>query len=164
VNGLLGTPRPVQQPGPPLHIGGGGRKLLTLAGQVADIVGIHMRARPGEPIDWNERGNAGTYQKVAWVREAAGARFDEIELSALVYSVIITDDRRAAAAAYAEERGWENAPPEMVLQMPQLLIGTLDQIVDLLEWRRQEFGISYHTISDDHIEDFAPVVARLAGR
>ena len=164
VNGLEGTPRPVQQPGPPLFICGGGRKLLTLAGREADIVGILMRALPDVPPDLAERGTAGTRQKVAWVREAAGPRFDHLELSTLIYRVVVTADRRAAAAAYAEERGWTGASPDLVLEMPYALFGTLDEIAETLEWRRAEFGISYPIIVDEHIEDFAPLVARLAGR
>jgi probable F420-dependent oxidoreductase len=40
VHGLRGTPPPIQRPHPPILIGGGGRRLLTLAAREADIVGL----------------------------------------------------------------------------------------------------------------------------
>ena len=36
---LDGWPKPVQRPHPPFMIGGGGRRVLTLAAREADIVG-----------------------------------------------------------------------------------------------------------------------------
>ena len=45
ITGLEGFPKPVQRPHPPLHIGGGGQRLLSIAAREADIIGFIPRAR-----------------------------------------------------------------------------------------------------------------------
>jgi len=89
ITGLEGFPKPVQRPHPPLHIGGGGQRLLSLAAREADIVGFLPRARrDGMGQDVTDATPEALEQKIAWVREAAGARFDELELGVLVAQVI----------------------------------------------------------------------------
>ena len=96
-------PRPVQQPGPPLIIGGGGKRVLSFAARHADIVSINVNLREGTggaetaPNASPER----TREKVAWVKEAAGDRFDDLELNALIGFVMITDDASGIADAMA---------------------------------------------------------------
>src|SRR3954468_17215 len=46
VSALDGLPKPVQRPGPPIMIGGGGRKVLGVAARQADIVQL-MPSNPG---------------------------------------------------------------------------------------------------------------------
>ncbi len=87
-------PRPVQQPGPPLIIGGGGKRILSFAARNADIVSINVNLRDGTggpetaPNATPER----TREKIGWVKEAAGTRFDSLELNSLIGFVMITDD------------------------------------------------------------------------
>jgi probable F420-dependent oxidoreductase len=155
-------PRPVQQPGPPLIIGGGGRRILSFAAQHADIVSINVNLREGTggieaaPNATPER----TREKVAWVKEAAGPRFDDIELNSLVGFIMITDDAQAMADAMAPSFGLD---PKDALHIPLALIGTLDQMTEELEWRRENYGISYWSIEGDSWESLGPVVSRLAG-
>lgn len=160
VTGLDGQPKPVQRPCPPLVIGGGGRRILGLAAREADIVGINAFLRGGTPTSGSSSlGGAATDRKIAWVREAAGERFDEIELQTLVGLVHFGDPRELAerlAPALGE-------PPEAVLQTPVVLAGDLERMVDDLLAKRDRYGISYYVIPGDHAERFAPVVARLAG-
>lgn len=52
---------------------------------------------------------------------------------------------------------------EEILANPYLLIGTVEQVVEALQRRREQFGISYLTVHSRGSEVFAPVVARLAG-
>ena len=112
----------------------------------------------------SERTEAALAQKVEWVRQAAGARFDALELNLLVSLVAITDDRRKTAAHYIREWELTNATPERLLQNPYLLIGSVEQIIEDIQVKRSRFGISYFVVFDEHMEAFAPVVERLASR
>ncbi len=96
------------------------------------------------------------------MREAAGDRYERLELNALVQRVVVTDDPRQAAAELA--RRWTQLSPEEILQSPYALIGTVDQLVEDLQSRRERWGISYYVIFEPFMDAFAPVVARLAGR
>lgn len=161
VTGLTLPPVPVQQPHPPIIIGGGSRKILSLAGREADIVGITNRALPDGSKDMEDVTAAATARKLAWVKEAAGDRFPELELNIICSTVEITDDRQAAAERIAAN--WPITPEE-VLAAPGMLIGTVDEIVETLQERRERYGFSYFVILEPIMEAFAPVVARLAGR
>lgn len=155
-------PRPVQQPGPPLIIGGGGKRVLTFAGLHADIVSINVNLREGTggvetaPDASPER----TRQKVAWVKEAAGDRFDDLELNALIGFALITDDAAGIAEAMGPSFG---ISPDDALHVPLALIGTLDEMVEELRWRREAYGISYWSIESDSWEALGPVVSTLSG-
>lgn len=165
VAGLSTFPRPAQRPHPPILIGGGHRRMLTLAGREANSVGILTTSvASGQVRDQPEnRRSAHVAQQVAWVREGAGARFPEVELS-LVASLIVTDQRRTATEGWIRERGWSGLTPEAVWDMPAVLIGSVDQICNDLEHRREVFGFSYYIVSDAQCDAFAPIVARMAGR
>ncbi len=155
-------PKPVQQPRPAILVGGGGKRVLTLAGQVADIVGINPNLRAGEvSVDVAQSTLAAvTKQKIDWVRAGAGDRFDEIELQIRYFMAAITDDARGLAEAIAPGFGIE---PDEALESGTVLVGTVDDVCDILVARREEWGVSYVVIGDDLFEAFAPVVARLAG-
>lgn len=160
---LPAIPKPRQRPYPPLLIGGGGKRLLSLAAREANIVGFLTKVNYDGTIDASERTPEGMLQKVAWVREAAGERFDTLELNSLS-RVVITDRRREAAEEYARERGWGDLSADEVLAMHNLLVGNIDQIVATIEEWRERYGVSYIVIAGDElVEPFAPVVARLAG-
>ena len=101
-------------------------------------------------------------EKIGWVRQEAGARFDQIELS-ILSSVIIAERRREAAERLVHERGWDGLPVERVFEMPSIFIGSVDQIVDVMRARRERYGISYYVVRDGSLEIAAPIVAHLAG-
>ncbi len=156
------TPRPVQRPRPPLIIGGGGRRVLTIAARQADIVSINVDLRAGT-AGAEAAPNAtpeATRQKVQWVRDAAGARFEEIELNTLIGFVVVTDDRDELVRSLAPTFGIE---PADALHVPLGLIGTLEQMEEELQWRRQEYGISYFSVEGNAWEQLGPVVAKLSG-
>ena len=158
-----GTPLPVQRPHPPILVGGGGRRILSLAGREADIVSVNFDLSSGT-IGTHLGSTAtaeGTAEKVRWVREAAGDRFDDIELSHTAYLTMVTDDREAVAGGLGSGFGLD---AEQVLAMPNFAIGTVGQIADELERRRDELGFSYVVVGGECFEAMAPVVARLAGR
>ena len=157
-------PLPAQRPHPPILIGGNGRRLLTLAAKEADIVGLSgiTFRRGGAQPDLSGWRPAGVDARVQLMREAAGDRYDRLELNALVQRVVVTDDRRQAAEELTHR--WTQLSPEEILQSPYVLIGTVDQLVEDLQARRARWGISSYVIFEPYIDVFAPVVARLAGR
>jgi len=165
IQALDGVPKPAQRPHPPILIGAGHQRMLMLAGREAGIVSILTTSvASGTLVDEpRERFAAAVEQKIDWVRTGAGDRFAEIELS-LIPSVLIADDRRQATEQLIAERGWSGIAVEDVWEMPSLLIGTEDQIVDDLLRRRERFGFSYYVVSDTRADEFAPIVAQLAGQ
>lgn len=158
-----GTPLPVQRPRPPILVGGGGRRILSLAGREADIVSVNFDLRSGSvgPQLGATATAEATAEKLRWVREAAGDRFDDIELSHTAYLTMVTDDREAVAGGLGSGFGLD---ADQVLAMPNFAIGTVVQIADELERRRDELGFSYVVVGGECHEAMAPVVARLAGR
>ncbi|HEV2108160.1 MAG TPA: TIGR03621 family F420-dependent LLM class oxidoreductase [Thermomicrobiales bacterium] len=160
VEGLTLPPKPVQKPHPPILIGGGGRKLLSVAAREADIVGFTTRARADGTKVTEDMTIEGMEQKLAWVREAAGVRFEHLELNAIITSIAQSNNRQAAAENLAGTLGLTS---EQVIESPLTLVGSTAQMVDDLQARRERFGISYIAIFEDHLDILAPVVARLAG-
>lgn len=162
VTGHSPYPRPVQRPRPPIIIGGGAKRVLSIAARHADIVSINvdLRAGTGGPEAAPNASPASTRQKIAWVRDAAGERFDDIELNTLIGFAVVTDDARSLAGQLAPAFGLD---PADALHVPLALIGTLEEMADELTWRRQEYGISYYSIEADCWETLAPVVQRLSG-
>ena len=161
--GFEGLPRPVQQPGPPIAIGGGGRKLLELAARAADIVCFSYDNRAGVPggTDPTSSTAAATTQKLGWVHDAAAGRAEQPELEIGAYSVTVTDDDpRDAAEAMSARVG---LAPDEILRHPHTLIGTVDAICDTIVERRETYGFSYWTVLERNVDAFAQVVARLAG-
>jgi probable F420-dependent oxidoreductase len=164
VTDLPGFPKPAQRPHPPLFIGGGGQKMLQLSAREADIAGLEHRVKDGaDTFDAFEHSEAALAQKVAFLREAAGARFAAIELNHGIRKIIITEDRQQAAEQRARERAATRVTAEQILDDPYLFIGTIEYLVETLQRRREQYGISYLHGPFQDIDVFAPVVARLAG-
>jgi probable F420-dependent oxidoreductase len=164
VTELDGMPKPVQQPHPPLVIGGGGRRILSVAAREAAIVGVNAYLRSGDGQSTESVHSltpAATDQKVAWLREAAGDRFDDLELQTLVGFVLFTDDRASIGQGMAAAFG---VPADDALSAPVTLVGTQEEIVEALETRRERWQLSYVVVPSESLEQFAPVVDRLAGR
>jgi len=101
-----------------------------------------------------------TRQKLAWIRDGAGERFDQIELQVRYFFAAITDDRVGLAERVAPGFG---LTAEEALGTHVALVGTIDEIVDQLVERRETWGVTYVVIGADLFEAFAPVVDRLAG-
>lgn len=169
------SPKPAQRPHPPIMVGGGGRRVLSLAARQANIISLDPIATPEGAKDMATISAEALDQQIGWVRAAAGARFGELELHNLVYTVAVTDDRRQAAEQLAES--FASLPPtfmansqrsvEEILASVRFLIGTHEQIAEQLLARRERYGISYVTVLDlpgmpSNIDALSPVVARLA--
>ncbi len=157
VANLKGSTTHIQKPYPSLCIGGSGKRMLTIAGREADIVDIGGTTEVLQ-------------QQLAWVRKGAGERFNQLELATVVFVVKVTDRQREAAQDAANHfpipqlADRFTLTAESVLDDTKFLIGTLDQIAETLLERRERFGISYIQVAGTHLEVFAPVVERLAGK
>lgn len=153
----------------PLLVGGGSRRVLGLAARHADIVSIHRNMEHGSSAkSWEaETGDQGAYadamaKKVAWIAAAAGPRFADLTLHALILKLVVTERREDAVEELARA---QSLPPEHVRASPHFLIGTAGQIVEELRERRERWGISYWTLAPGNdVALFAPVVAALAGQ
>ncbi|AYY13577.1 TIGR03621 family F420-dependent LLM class oxidoreductase [Actinobacteria bacterium YIM 96077] len=148
--------------GPPLLIGGTGNGSLRLAAAYADIIGFgglfQMKGEP--PGTFRLATSAELEERVAYMREQAGARIDEMEINVLVQLVAITGDRRG----YAEQLVAEHLPyytVEEALTTPFLLIGTAEQIAEQLRQNRERYGFSYITVHEPYMREFAPVIEKL---
>jgi len=162
VDGAVGMPRPFRQPRPTLVLGGGGRRVLGVAARHADVVGVNADLRAGHvgPEVAASVTAERFDERIGWIRAAAGDRFAGLELQVLAFVAAITDDRQSMAEAIAPGFG---LTAEAALEVPMVVVGTVDQVCETLQARRERYGFSYYVFHEQDIEPFAPVVARLAG-
>jgi probable F420-dependent oxidoreductase len=161
VHGELGQPHPVQAGGIPLMLAGGKRKMLTLAGEKADIIGINPGLTAGV-IDERAGQDATlqrTDQKLAWVKDGAGDRFDSLTLQTRIHLAMVTNDREAVAREMAPLLG---ISAQDALDSPHALVGSVGQIVDEVQRWRDRWGFTYVSIDAEQLEDFAPVLEAIA--
>ncbi len=154
-------PKPVQQPHPPFFIGGGGRTTLELAAREAQIVGLAPRILRGGRADPRSFTWAATEEKIGWVREAAGERFDELTFNVYPSSwpVTVTDDLEGEAAkvvARMKERSGYEITVQEVIDSPHIFIGSHDRFVEKFTELRDGLGISSFLIGD--LDLLGPVV------
>lgn len=159
---LDGQPKPFTPGGPTLVIGGGGERVLRLAAREADVVAINVNLSAGV---MDERAYPGgtpeaTDRKLAWIRDAAGDRFEQIELQSRIHLAMVTDDRARMIDELSPAFG---LTAEQAAHTPHALVGSIDEICDQLVERRERWGISYVGLSADQLDAFAPVIHRLAG-
>lgn len=159
---MNGYPKPAQAGGPPIIVGGGGKRVLSTAARLANIVGVNPNVGEGKigPEAVASMSAAATEEKMGWVRDAAGDRFDDIEISILKFVTIVTDARDAVAAKVAGGMGMD---AETLLASPHTLVGSAEQVADELNEQRDRWQGSYVTVQSDALESFAPIVAALSG-
>jgi probable F420-dependent oxidoreductase len=159
-------PAPVQRPHPPFLIGGGQRRILSLAAREAQVVGLAPTTPPS--ADGPRRFTlAASRQQIGWVREAAGERFDELVLNVYPssYPVTVTDAALGAVRRAADEiraRYGVELTEDEVRASPHLYIGSVDSLVEKLLGLREELGISSFMVGE--LDEMLPVVERLIGR
>jgi probable F420-dependent oxidoreductase len=158
---LVVRPRTVQPGGVPIVLGGGGRKMLSLAGRLADIVSVATQNGPNPAVLGPGVTRAAVADQVAWVKESAGERFARLELNLRVRMVAIGVDREAQARSAAE--GMDCTAADL-LGSPFVLLGSVAEVADQLQRTRDELGFSYFTVSQRDMEQLAPVIERVAGR
>ncbi|ETA05950.1 MULTISPECIES: TIGR03621 family F420-dependent LLM class oxidoreductase [Gordonia] len=152
------TPRPVQGR-VPLLLGGNGDRVLRMAAEHADIVGF-TAARTGRKGDLEPLSATDFDERVAFARDAAGARSGDVEWNLLMQIVVVTDDPRRIAEENIAK--WElPMSPEEFLDLPSVLIGSAADIAARLVELRKRTGISYLTVLEPVLEQFAPVIGLL---
>jgi len=165
---LDGQPKPVQRPHPPFLIGGTRERVLRIAAREADIVGMDLRQ---DRESLGDAFSARMDERVGWIRDVAGERFDGLELSVLrlLGGITITNEPLKAAAEVArqlEARNGLSIDPRDVLDSPYSLIGTVPDLVAKLREGRDRWGINSILVGwcdEPELRDFAPVVEQLAG-
>jgi probable F420-dependent oxidoreductase len=162
VHDANGAPAPVTPGGPPLVIGGGSKRVLTLAGQYAEIVSIVPSLAAGYiGPEVAAEGVVDRYvERVRWVREAAGDRADKLELQCWTAAVQVVPNADEVIASLAPIF---DLTPEQLRAAPLALIGTAKEIIEILRQRRSELGFSYIVVHEAEMDALAPVIAELAG-
>jgi alkanesulfonate monooxygenase SsuD/methylene tetrahydromethanopterin reductase-like flavin-dependent oxidoreductase (luciferase family) len=174
---LQGLPKPVQAGGPPIMIGGSGKQLLSLAGRDADIVNLAVQIGVA-PVPDHVRAYSPSRleEKLCWIRDAAGSRFQKLELGIGLAVCSVSKNRRAAARLAADQLRHgvglagrsayvaDGLSERDILESPYCVVGTVKQIAADLEERRARFGINYFSVLPQHREVFAPVIEELTGR
>jgi probable F420-dependent oxidoreductase len=157
IDNLTGFPLPLQKPHPPIMIGGRQRQLLSLAAREANIIGVSLidahdphRGKPPPVSD-----------KIAWIRAAAGSRFDELELQVNAPDIVVTDQPRQALEEVAARRGLTVSE---VLESPAVLVGSSESIIERLFALRERYGLSYFVVPARSADAVAKVVAHATGR
>jgi probable F420-dependent oxidoreductase len=171
IRGLDGTPKPAQRPHPPIALGGSRPKVLSVAARHADIVTMAAyRLEEGRVVFGREEFSfAGLGRQVEQVRDAAGERFDSLELTVPLWAVDVTDDPQEAARravrevkAYMEGNGGDFLlTEEDVLAAPHFLIGSREAICDKLLEIRERSGVSYFTARLKSPEALVPIMEKL---
>ena len=137
----------------PILIAGNGDRVLRIAAQYADIIGLTGGGVPDHP------GHDPLAERIDFVRAAAGDRFADLELNIAITGVP-TDS--SGIPDLALTRGYApDATEEQLLALPTVLTGTPRDIADTLRARRDTYGITYFTVQDYHAEYFAKVIAEL---
>ncbi|MFV1989871.1 MAG: TIGR03621 family F420-dependent LLM class oxidoreductase, partial [Acidimicrobiales bacterium] len=161
IDGVEAIPAPAIEPR--ILIGGGGKRMLGIAAREADIVGVNPVMTAGEigPEAINDMQEDAIDRKVAWVRDAAGDRFDDLELNLLVFGVSITDNPMGEAIQLSK---LFNVSPEMLLASPHVWIGSAEQIAEDLYEYRERWGFSYFCVQGDAMDATAAIVNEVAGQ
>ena len=159
VRGARCAPRPTVPPR--IIVGGGSRRVLTVAATQADIVGVNTSLASGQKgAGGASEATVDHYDRcLAWVRDAAGDRFGLLELQVAAFAVMVVGSRRAAVRSVTM-LGFAG---EEALELPIVLVGTVDELCERLVERRERWGFSNIVVPGEAMESFAPVVARLAG-
>lgn len=173
VDGLVGAPSPVQQPHPPLLIGGGGRRMLRFAGREAGIVGVNANLRAGDigthsvlDVSWEAMAD-----KVAWAREGAaqaGRDPDVLEFSMAQWLLHVDESRGVTEAVLSKLGSRLGVDPAWLEAAPGVLVGSVSRCIEKLEELRGRLGITYIQVHSGprsvNLEPVAPVIAALSGR
>jgi probable F420-dependent oxidoreductase len=146
-------PKPIQQPHPPILLGGGGKGLLRIAARHADVVNINIdTGKPGK-IDFEEikKVTDETYRaKIKFVRDEAarlGRKPDAVRISEPLFQLIITDSPAATRQTAEAMAPMFGVTPELMLKSPVALIGTPEECVAELRRRAKEWNVAQFIFS-----------------
>jgi probable F420-dependent oxidoreductase len=139
-------------PDVPILIAGNGDRLLTLAAQRADIIGLTGGAPATDDTD-------PLADRIAFVRAAAGDRFDTLELNLSIIGMP-TDESGIPDLTQAR-RSLAHLSDEDMLRTPTVLSGSTKDIADTIRHYRDHYGVTYITVQQFHAEAFAKVIEEL---
>lgn len=165
VTNYEGFPKPVQKPCPPILIGGGGKRVLTLAAREADIIGINGTLTAGvvgpEALATMTAGSVD--EKVAIVAQAAAdaGRLADIEMNIRTFFVKVTNEREKTVDGISSMFGVDK---DMIDSSPFALIGSVEYCVEELIARREKWGFSYTIVGGENVDECEPIVAALRGK
>jgi probable F420-dependent oxidoreductase len=150
---------------PPLLVGGTSFAALRMASEHADIASFGGRFQlPGEPPGTMRIIRADeAAERVAFLRETAGPRADELEWNAFILVVDVTDNRKATAEQLvaAREPHLIVPDPQDALDSPFMLIGTEEEIATRLLENREQYNFSYITVQRPHMHSFGRIIKRV---
>lgn len=160
--GYHAVPPTVQRPRPPIMIGGGAPKVLGLAGELADIVSVNFNNSSGVVGAGSITSSTEeeTHKKIQWIRDGAGERFDALELETATYFISVEGRSEITAEQVMARTGMSL---DELKRFPHAAVGSVDEICEELQRRREEFGFSYITVGDAHLDAYLPIVERLSG-
>ena len=161
IHGAAGQPRPTEG-GPKLLIGGGGKRVLSHAARHADIVGVNPNLKSGATDQATAQSAVADMvdKRIGWIKEAAGDRFDDLDLQMLTFIVQVGGDRKEMAELMGPAMG---ISPEQAHDAPLALVGSVDEICDQLVERRERWRLNDWVIHDPELDSYIEIVARLAG-
>ncbi len=161
ISGAAGEPRPAGD-GPKLLIGGGGKRVVSHAARHADIVGVNPNLKSGATDQATAQSAVADMvdKRIGWIKEAAGDRFDGLDLQMLTFIVQVGGDRKEMAELMGPAMG---ISPEQAHDAPLALVGSVEEICDQLVERRERWGLNDWVIHDPELDSFAEIVGRLAG-
>jgi probable F420-dependent oxidoreductase len=133
----------------PVLVAAGGPKALDLAAEKADIVTL-----ANGPLASREEVAAMSER----VRAAAGPRADDIEFAMNLF--VVGDEMPPWVQGFLGVDGATLAAHDSLV----MLRGSVDEMADELQRRRDTIGVSYVSVNGGSMEQLAPVVERLAGR
>jgi len=141
-------PKPVQQPHPPIVLGGGGKGLLRVAAKHADVVNIISEVGKAGYIKMattSKFSDAGFKDKIGFLRAEAqrhGRTPKAIKISNVVFSPILTDSAAATKQTAENMAGMLGMSPDDIRRAPIFLIGTPEEWVTELKRRAREWELS----------------------
>jgi alkanesulfonate monooxygenase SsuD/methylene tetrahydromethanopterin reductase-like flavin-dependent oxidoreductase (luciferase family) len=138
--------------------------MLTWAAGEADIVSIVPAAAAGGGLRISGLTIEALQRRIGWVREAAGARFDDLTINILLFEIIVTDDPRSAARKWLQAEDWvrdKELSEDELLASPYLAFGTHEQVAEHLREVIATTGVSYLTVMPHMLESFGPILERL---
>ncbi|MEV6448752.1 LLM class F420-dependent oxidoreductase [Amycolatopsis sp. NPDC051716] len=151
-------PAPVRPGGPPLLLAGRGDRILTLAAEHADIIGFTGTAKTPDGAALVPATAEDIEERVRFVRSKLGDRTAEFNL--LVHFVHIADDRKAALSQFEDTfQGLLTAA--QLAELPTVLAGTPAEVAEQLHAHRERFGLTYYTVLEHNMDQFAPVLEAL---
>ncbi|MGV9798155.1 LLM class F420-dependent oxidoreductase [Mycobacterium sp. NPDC003449] len=140
-------------PGVPILIAGNGDRLLTVAAETADIIGL----TGGDGVPDGDRDPMA--ERITFVCNAAGDRFAGLELNIAITAIPAPGSEMPNLSL--PRRFLPDHTDEQLLRHPGVLSGSVSAMADRLRGLREHYGVSYFIVQQPHIDTFAKVIAEL---